>query len=787
MPTIEELGREVRTLRERLSKLSEASLRISESLDVDTVLQEVVEKARALTGAGCSGITTTDASGQLQEFVTAGLSPEEHQRFLELPEGPALGEYFRGIPHPLRLSDMAAHLSSLGLSDDRTLARSFLGAPIRYRGVHVGNFYLGDKEAGREFTREDEEILALFASHAGAAIANARKHRDERRARADLEALIETSPVGVAALDARSGRVAYLNQESRRIASDLCMPGQVAEDLLKVLRVRRADGREVAFEESPVTQMLRSATTVRAEEVVLEVPDGRRLTTLVNATPVRTEEGEVESVVVTLQDLTPLEELEVLRAQFLGMVSHELQAPLTSIKGSAAAVLGARTALRPAETLQFFRIIDEQADHMRELIGDLLDAAHIQTGSLSVAIEPTDLAAVVDQARNLYLSGGGTNLLRIDLPPDLPRVMADRQRIVQVLSNLLSNAARHSPQSSAIRVAAVREGVHVAVSVVDEGPGIPVERLPHLFRKFAPSGREERGRGVGAGLGLAICKGLVEAHGGRIWAESEGTGLGARFTFTIPVAEAAGVAAGPGRGSGHPRRPGDGRLHVLAVDDDPRELLHVRSILEDAGYRAIVTGDPEEVPSLIETHRPDLVLLDLLLPGTDGIELMQSLHALADLPVIFLSGYGRDETIARALEIGAADYVVKPFSPTELVARIEAVLRKRAGRSEPFRAGELAIDYTERRVSLAGRPVQLTATEYDLLIALSANAGRVSTFDYLLRRVWRSRRGRGPRIVRAFVKRLRDKLGDDAKNPTYIFAERRVGYRMVRGEDGGES
>ena len=101
-----------------------------------------------------------------------------------------------------------------------------------------------------------------------------------------------------------------------------------------------------------------------------------------------------------------------------------------------------------------------------------------------------------------------------------------------------------------------------------------------------------------------------------------------------------------------------------------------------------MTGDPEEVPSLIETHRPDLVLLDLLLPGTDGIELMQSLHALADLPVIFLSGYGRDETIARALEIGAADYVVKPFSPTELVARIEAVLRKRAGRSEPFRAGE---------------------------------------------------------------------------------------------------
>lgn len=787
MPTIEELSRQVRMLRERLSRLSEASLRISESLDVDTVLREVAESACALTGAARAGITTMDTSGGLQDFVTAGLSPAEHQRFLELPHGLELWEHLREVPHLLRLGDMAAYLKTLGFPAERMLMGSFLGAPIRHRGLHVGNFYLADKEGGEEFTSEDEEVLALFASQAGAAIANAHKHRDEQRARADLGALIETSPVGVVVFDAKTGRVASLNQESRRIVGDLCMPGQSPVDLLEVLRVRRADGQEVAFEESPLTQMLRDATTVRAEEVVLEVPDGRRITTLVNATPIRTDEGEVESVIVTLQDLTPLEELEVLRAQFLGMVSHELQAPLTSIKGSAAAVLGARTALRPAETLQFFRIIDEQADHMRELIGDLLDAAHIETGSLSVAIEPTDLAAVVDQTRNLYLSGGGTNLLRIDLPPDLPRVMADRQRIVQVLSNLLSNAARHSPQSSAIRVAAVQEGVHVAVSVVDEGPGIPVERLPHLFRKFARSGREERGRGVGAGLGLAICKGLVEAHGGRIWAESEGTGLGARFAFTIPVAESVAVVASPPHAPGRQRNPEDERPHVLVVDDDPRELLHVRSILEDTGYRAIVTGDPEEVPSLIEMHRPDLVLLDLLFPGTDGIELMQGLPALADLPVIFLSGYGRDETIARALEIGAADYVVKPFSPTELVARIEAVLRKRAGPSEPYRAGELAINYTERRVSVAGRPVQLTATEYDLLVALSANAGRISTYEYLLRRVWRSRRGRGPRIVRAFVKRLRDKLGDDAKNPTYIFAERRVGYRMVKGDDGGES
>ncbi len=773
---------EIEVLRERLSGLSEASLRISESLDVNTVLHEVVEGARALTGAGCGGIVTLDGSGELQDFVTSGLTPEENQQFLELPHGPGVGKYLSQVLQPLRLRNLEDHLSSLGFPEDGKLALTFLGVPIRHRGEQVGNFYLADKEDGQEFMSEDEEVLVLFSSQAGAAIANARKHRDEQRARADLEALIEMSPVGVVVFDAGSAQVVSINKESRRIVGDLHLAGRSAEELLDVLRVRRADGQEIVLEKSPLAKALRDAATIRAEEIVLEAPDGRQVTTLISATPIHSEQGELESVVVTLQDMTPREELERLRAEFLGMVSHELRAPLTSIKGCASTVLGASSVLDPAETLQFFRIIDEQADHMRDLISDLLDAARIETGMLSVAPKWAELAVIVDQARNTFLSGGGRNPVHINLPADLPRVLADRQRIVQVLVNLLSNAARHSPESSAIRLTAVLEGVHVTVSVADEGRGIPAERLPHLFRRFARSGREDRGRGVGAGLGLAICKGLVEAHGGRIWAESEGTGLGTRFLFTIPLAEEADsiVATTPARTRGRRRRAGRQEPHILVVDDDPQTLGYIRSILKDAGYYPLVTGNPKEVPGLIKSHNPDLVLLDLLLPGTDGIELMQELPALVDRPVIFLSAYGRDETIVRALELGAADYVVKPFSPTELVARIRAALRRQAGPGEPYRAVDLAIDYEERRVTLAGRPIRLTATEYDLLAVLSAKRGRVSTYDQLLRRVWRSRKSSDARLVRAFVKKLRRKLGDDASRPTYIFTESRVGYRMAK-------
>ena len=432
--------------------------------------------------------------------------------------------------------------------------------------------------------------------------------------------------------------------------------------------------------------------------------------------------------------------------------------------------------------LEFFRIIDEQADHMRSLISDLLDAGRIDAGTLSVTPESSEVAGLVDQARNTFLSGGSRHAVLIDLPPDLPRVMADRQRIVQVLNNLLSNAAQHSPESSPIRVAGARQGVHVAISVCDEGRGVSAERLPRLFQKYTgPGGEEERG-GRGTGLGLAICKGLVEAHGGRIRAASGGPGQGARFTFTLPVAGEAGGASDAARSSAsRPPRPGGEPTPILVVDDDPQALRFMRDALAEAGYAPITTGDPRELSGILQVEKPELVLLDLMLPETDGIQLMETLPELADRPVIFISGYRRDETIARALQMGAADYIVKPFSPIELTARVQAALRRRA-EPEPFLLSDLAIHYEQRRVTLGGRPVPLTATEYELLAVLSADAGRVSTYDSLIRKVWRGSKAVNPAGVRTFVKNLRRKLGDDAARPTYILTERGVGYRMAKPE-----
>ncbi len=777
---------ETASLRERLSRLSAASLRINENLDFDDLLQGVVDSARSLTGARYGALTVFGEAGELPHFIVSGMTPQEHQGFWDMHEGMRFFEYVSGQETPLRVADFGAHLEALGMPDFRppVAVTSLLIAPIRHRGVATGSIYLSGGEEGGEFTQEDEESVVMFASQAALVIANARRYREAVRARADMETLVDTSPVGVVVLDAHTGRLASVNREALRIVDGLREGEQSAEDLLEVVTCVRADGREFSLAELPLAEVLRAGDTVRAEEIALRVPDGRSVSVLLNATPIHSEDGRVASFVVTLQDMTHLEEQERLRAEFLGMVSHELRTPLSAVKGSVANLLDPQASLYPAEVAQFHRIIDAQTDRMRDLIGDLLDAARIQTGSLSVSPGPTELAPLVDEARSAFLSGGGRHNVRVEAPPGLPMVMADGRRIVQVLGNLLSNASQHSPVSSVIRIGAEPEGLQVRVTVTDQGRGIAADQLPRLFRRFS---RPDAGNRTG--LGLAICKGIVEAHGGRIWAESDGPGLGARFTFTLLAHAEAGTLAGgarrsPGsrssRGAAEPSR-------VLVVDDDPHTLRNVRDILTRAGYAVTVTADPEEVSRLLTEEEPHLVLLDLMLPGTDGMELMETVRAMVRAPVIFLSANDQEQVVAEALEKGAVDYIVKPFSPTELAARIGAALRKRDPSEpgypgEPYVSGDLVVDFARSRVTVAGEPVDLTRLEFRLLAELSANAGRLIPHEQLLMRVWGQENSGSSQPVRAYVKRVRRKLGDDADNPAYIFTKRRVGYWMEQGE-----
>lgn len=741
--------------------LAAARLRIGASLDLDTVLREVVDGARALTGAQYGVIATVNAHGEPRDYVTSGFAPGEHEAMEAWPDALDLFARLRDLAAPLRLPDLDAWTASLGCSAFPVPCGAFLATPMHRRGTAIGGFFLGGKDGG--FTDADEDVLVLFAQQAAAALANAQAHREERRSRADLETLIETCPVGVAVFDAPTGTPLMFNREARRIIADLDIWVAAGKPPSKTVVCRRGDGREATLGN------LVDAETVRAEEVEIFVPGGGSVRALLDATPIESADGQVERVVATLQDLAPFEALERSRAEFLGLVSHELRAPLAAIKGSAATALRDVREPDPAEQLQFLRIVEEQADRMDGLLSDLLDTGRLGAGMLSVNPVPEDLAQLVERARTAFSGTGGRHGIVVDLPTELPPVMADGRRIVQVLSNLLDNAARHSPVSTPVRIAADIRGEEVEVCVTDAGEGVAPERLPHLFRRHAGAVPHERG---GSGLGLVICKGLVEAHGGRIRAESAGLGRGTRIAFTLPT-------AAPSRATAHTAAPSEGqdRTPVLIVDDDPRALRQARDALAAAGYAPATALEPGEVARAIEASRPALVLLDLVLPGVDGIELMTTLPALAEVPVIFVSAYGRGDTVARALEAGAADYVVKPYSPEELVARVDLALRRRTAPA-PFVLGDLKIDRAKRRVTVAGNPVRLTATEYRLLHALSLDAGGATTFESLAHRVWDDPGGGNPQAVRSAVRKLRRKLGDDATQPKYILTERGLGYRM---------
>ena len=247
--------------------------------------------------------------------------------------------------------------------------------------------------------------------------------------------------------------------------------------------------------------------------------------------------GGVRGYLVQLMDVTHeraiQEELERTRSEFLGEVSHELKTPLTAIKGSTSMALTSKTPPSPSEARELFEVIDEQAERMRELIGNLLDMTRIEAGSLSVNPQPERLSQIIEEAVATFERTAGDRPVNVAIPPSLPPITADRRRIGQVVSNLLSNAAKASPPGASIAISAELHDSDVIVQVRDQGRGIAIDKIPLLFKKFAQV-HESGGRGTG--LGLAICKGIVEAHGGRIWAESPGGGEGATVSFTLPVA-----------------------------------------------------------------------------------------------------------------------------------------------------------------------------------------------------------------------------------------------------------
>jgi len=300
----------------------------------------------------------------------------------------------------------------------------------------------------------------------------------------------------------------------------------------------------------------------------------------------------------------------------------------------------------------------------------------------------------------------------------------------------------------------------------------------------------------GSGIGLAVARAIVQAHGGSIWATSPGPGRGTVFHIALPlVSRRASAASGPLRSTSGPltlpaesvrsARSSD-QPTVLLVDSDPGLVRYVRANFEAQHYRVFSAADGAQALQLIEREEPDLVLLDAVMPGMDSFDFLARVREFSSMPVIMLSAKREESECVRALDLGAVDYLGKPFGMEELLARVRVALRRqskpaqRDAQSTLFSSGDLTIDFVQRQVRVAGREVQLSRTEYKLLTVLAQHAGMVLTHELLLEKVWGPGYNREMDFIWVYIRRVRRKIEPDPSQPQYILTVPGVGYKLAR-------
>jgi PAS domain S-box-containing protein len=398
--------------------------------------------------------------------------------------------------------------------------------------------------------------------------------------------------------------------------------------------------------------------------------DGRLFWASVVITPVRDSEGRLRGFAKVTRDLSEQRRLSELERshqrtqQFIAMLAHELRNPLAPIR-NAVSILQAHRAL-PQPVHRVGEVIDRQISHLTRLVDDLLDVGRIVTGKIVLKHDRIDYGQVVAtsvEAMRPLIDQRGHRLM-LDLPAQPMMISGDATRLSQALQNLLQNASRYTPEGGAIEVRARLEGDNVVTTVTDSGIGIVPEAIERIFELFA---QEQGGLGhdSGLGIGLPLARSLVEQHGGRLTAYSEGTGRGSTFTVVLPLRDRPVAAAATPQ-----PRAGARPLRVLVVDDNADSADTMVDLLTLLGHQARSAYGAQPAIAATEEFHPNLVLLDLNMPDGDGFSVMRRLRARAGGPlyVAAMTGYGQKEDRDQTMAAGFQAHLTKPVG-TELLQR----------------------------------------------------------------------------------------------------------------------
>jgi PAS domain S-box-containing protein len=507
-----------------------------------------------------------------------------------------------------------------------------------------------------------------------------RKHAEEalRESEAQLRLLTETLPVYIL----RIGPDLRYRFVNRAYAQRF---GFEPRDLIGK-HLPDVVGEKAYLAAKPYLDRMLAGEEVHYEAVIPYDKLGTRFMRSANVVD-RDETGKLRSVIGVLVDLTDrkqaedaLKEADRRKDEFLATLAHELRNPLAPIR-NAVQIIKAKKPSDP-DLLLSRDIIDRQVAQMARLLDDLLDVSRITRNRLELRKQRVSLASVAESAveTSRPLIEGAGHRLSIDLPAQAVYLDADPVRLAQVFSNLLNNAAKYTPDGGRIELKAQEQGPEVVVSVKDTGIGLTPEMLPRLFEMFSQAKPAlERAQG-GLGIGLSLVKGLVEMHGGRVDARSEGRGRGSEFIVRLPVVEQARAAH-----TGHPaeqqRQPQVEKRRILIVDDLKDAVDSLSMLLRAMGHEIHTAYDGEDAVAVAQKQRPDAVLLDLGMPRLNGYDACRRIRAQRwgkEMFIVAVTGWGQEEDRRRSREAGFDDHLVKPVDTVALMKVLASLPSGRA-------------------------------------------------------------------------------------------------------------
>jgi PAS domain S-box-containing protein len=550
--------------------------------------------------------------------------------------------------------------------------REGFGFPILLGGETIGviEFF------SAEIQKPDDDLLktlATLGSQIGQFIERQRAEEALRESMERVRLLLHSTAEAIYGADL-DGNCTFANPACVKMLGYHDAGQFLGQNLHALIHHKRADGKPYPEAECPINKAVRHGQVAHADNEFLWRADGTSFPVEYWCHPMY-RQGKLIGSVVTYLDITKRREIERMKNEFISVVSHELRTPLTSIRGALGLVASGRLGALPDKSQRMLDIAVTNTDRLVRLINEILDIERIESGRVVMARRTCDASVLVTQALDVMRPMADKARVSVFAATCSCPIWADPDRVLQTLTNLLSNAIKFSPSGGTVRVEAEPRGTDaVLFRVRDEGRGIPADKLDRIFERFEQVDASDAREKGGTGLGLAICRSIVQQHGGRIWVESA-PGRGSDFCFTLPAAEPAAPQSRPG---GTPPAPALAGRTVLVCDDDPSIRSVISELLTQRGYQVSMAGSGREALEQAAAAAPAAILLDLIMPGMSGWEVMAALKAkpeTRDIPIVICSVLSPDE--GAATPAGVAGWVRKPLEEGLLFQALDRAFQGR--------------------------------------------------------------------------------------------------------------